>query len=213
MDQSNIKEQNIRNVIKVAQRLFLEEGAGKTSINRIAREAGLSATSIYRYFENKDNLIFAVWKDSLIIFYDELLPYYEEKSKDLQTGYERFLCCLQCHIDIYNKFPNWLTYTREMFSTVDTRPHRKEDYTSEAGKVDAYWEFYNKEIPIPILKALKDGVEDGSIRSDINIYEVYQIIFNVYTGQNIYQYFTGSSQPTDIYILTVKMLAQYLKAQ
>ena len=99
-----------------------------------------------------------------------------------------------------------------MFSTVDTRPHRKEEYVSEAGKVDAYWEFYNKEIPIPILKALKDGVEDGSIRSDINVYEVYQIIFNVYTGQNIYQYFTGSSQPTDIYILTVKMLAQYLKA-
>lgn len=213
MDQSNIREKNRHTVIKAAQRLFLEEGTNRTSINRIAGEAGLSATSVYRYFENKDNLIFAVWKDSLITFYNELMPYYEEKAAGLKTGYERFLCCLQCHIDIYNRFPSWLTYTREMFSTVETQPHRRDEYDSEAGKVDAYWEFYNKEIPLPILKALQDGVKDGSIRGDVNVYEVYQLVFNVYTGQNIYQYFTGSSQPTDIYALTVKMLAQYLKAE
>lgn len=212
MDQSLVREQNRNRVIKAAQNLFLENGVNNTSISRIAKEVGLSETSVYRYFQNKDNIVYAVWKDSLITFYQELLPIYEQKAVLLTNGYEKFLCCLQCHIDLYAKYPRWLVYTREMFSTVDTESHRKQDDIEDDQRVDAFWEFYGKEIPLPILKALQEGVEDGSIRSDINVYEVYQIVFNVYTGHNIYQYFTKASDPIDIFRLTVKLLADYLKA-
>ena len=213
MDQSIIREQNMKRVIKAAQDLFVANGVNNTSISQIARMVGLSDTSIYRYFQNKDNIVYAVWKDSLITFYNELMPVYEKKAANLPNGYEKFLCCIQCHIDLYKEYPRWLIYTREMFSNVATQPHRKNDNIDQEQKVDAFWEFYGREIPLPILKALQEGVEDGSIRSDVNIYEVYQLVFNVYTGHNIFQYFTHSSDPTDIFTLTVKLLADYLKAE
>lgn len=211
MDQSEVRERNIRKVIKTAQDLFVEYGVNKTPISRIAQECGLSEMSIYRYFQNRDNLVFAVWRDSLNTFYNTLMPLYNERSKNLTTGYERFFCCIDCEIEIYTQYPRWIIYTREMFSAVDTQPHRREPGET-GGEVDAYWEFYGREIPLPLQTALEQGLQDGSIRPDINIYEVYQLIFNVYTGHNIYEHFTGSHDPTDIFRLTVKILKEYIKA-
>lgn len=213
MDQSHIREKNMIRVIKTAQELFLQNGVQNTSINRIAKAAGLSATSLYRYFDNKDNIVFWTWKDSLLTFYDTLMPLYNARCHNAKNGYEKFLICLDCHVEIYQKEPTWLEYTREMFTSVSTQPHRKEhnEARKESTKVDAFWEFYGREIPLPILKALQEGVEDGSIRQDVNIYELYQLVFNVYTGCNIYQYFSSDTDPLSIFTLTKSMLKDYIK--
>ena len=50
MAASKERDQNIQKVIKAAQSLFISEGVAATSINRIAREAGLTPMSVYRYF-------------------------------------------------------------------------------------------------------------------------------------------------------------------
>ena len=42
MAASKERDQNIQKVIKAAQSLFISEGVAATSINRIAREAGLT---------------------------------------------------------------------------------------------------------------------------------------------------------------------------
>ncbi len=213
MNQGEIKERNMTKVIKTAQNLFLINGVNKTSISRIAKECDLSEMSIYRYFGNKDTLNYFVWKDSLNTFYNELMPAYQKRCETLTTGYEKFLACMEEHLKIYDTNPEWLSYTREMFSSVDTQPHRQTQEEFEFGKVDAFWEFYGKEIPLPIQHALEEGVADGSIRNDINIWEVYQLIFNVYTGQNIYRYFTGTGEDTDIFRFTINLLADFIKAR
>lgn len=47
-------------MIEVAHRLFLEEGFGATSIDRIAQEAGVSAPTVYAQFGSKVGLLSAV---------------------------------------------------------------------------------------------------------------------------------------------------------
>ena len=69
MKQKDEREYNINRVIKVARELFINEGVNNTSINRIAQEADLSSMSIYRYFNNKDTLVYLVWQDALSTFY------------------------------------------------------------------------------------------------------------------------------------------------
>lgn len=52
-------------VVKIAQDLFIDEGVAVTSVNRIAKEAGLTPMSVYRYFGTKDGLVIAAWRDAL----------------------------------------------------------------------------------------------------------------------------------------------------
>ena len=65
----NIKSQGKREeVLAVASECFLNKGYDGTSINVMAREAGISKESIYRYFGSKEDLFFAVVERELDIY-------------------------------------------------------------------------------------------------------------------------------------------------
>ena len=89
---------------------------------------------------------------------------------------------MRAYYSLYEEFPNWYKYTHEMFTY-----RFSHDETADCGMSSVFWSHYDKEIPIPALKALKDGVEDGSIRKDINIYAIYQILLNAFTGVTLYE--------------------------
>lgn len=206
MNQSEERMQNIQKVIKTAQKLFLDAGIASVSINRIASEAGLTPMSVYRYFGSKDKLIDAVWQDALVVFYDDFMKRYQAAAADKPSGYERFLSCLELYISVYSEFPQWFKYTREMFSHTSTFC-----ITHSQDMEHVFWRYFDKEIPIPLLKALKDGVADGSVKPEINIYQVYQIIHNVYTGTSIYSSVFSDADPLDTIRFTKDLIANYIK--
>ena len=47
-------------MVEAATRAFLESGYAESSVNRIAEDAGVSIKTLYRHFENKDDLFSAV---------------------------------------------------------------------------------------------------------------------------------------------------------
>jgi AcrR family transcriptional regulator len=47
-------------IVKAAFAAFLEDGYAGSSVNRIAEEAGVSIKTLYRHFDNKDDLFVAV---------------------------------------------------------------------------------------------------------------------------------------------------------
>lgn len=47
-------------LVAAAKRAFLEKGYAETSVNKIAADAGVSIKTLYRHFENKDDLFSAV---------------------------------------------------------------------------------------------------------------------------------------------------------
>ena len=198
--------QNTQKVIKTAQRLFLNEGIASVSINKIAAEAGLTPMSVYRYFGSKDKLIAAVWQDALVVSYDDFMKRYHAITADMTTGYERFVACMELYIAVYSEFPQWFRYTREMFSHTSTF-----SIAHSQDMEHVFWKYFDKEIPIPLLKALKDGVADGSLKPDINIYQVYQIVHNVYTGTSIYSNVYPDFDPFDTIKFTKELIANYIK--
>lgn len=52
-------------LIRACRQLLLEEGYRNCSLRKIAREAGVTATSVYLHFESKDELIHAVMERSI----------------------------------------------------------------------------------------------------------------------------------------------------
>ena len=53
-------EEKREEIVTAARRLFVEGGYEATSMNRLAKEAGVAANTIYWYFEDKDDVLVAV---------------------------------------------------------------------------------------------------------------------------------------------------------
>jgi TetR/AcrR family transcriptional repressor of mexJK operon len=56
-------------ILKAALAAFLEDGYAGSSVNRIAEDAGVSIKTLYRHFENKDDLFVAVIHDACTAHY------------------------------------------------------------------------------------------------------------------------------------------------
>src|SRR3546814_5567942 len=50
-------------IVEAARRQFLDSGYAESSVNRIAAEAGVSIKTLYRHFDNKDDLFQAVMEE------------------------------------------------------------------------------------------------------------------------------------------------------
>jgi AcrR family transcriptional regulator len=61
-----------RRILDTAGSLFLEHGYEGLSMRQIAERIGYSATTIYRYYENKDDLLFAIVYEGFIRFGKQL---------------------------------------------------------------------------------------------------------------------------------------------
>lgn len=206
MANERIRDENRQRVIRVAQELFISEGVAATSINRIAKEAGLSAMSVYRYFGTKSGLVLAVWRDALSIFYEGYMQRYSKRAEGLNNGYEKCVAAMEEYNNTYLLFPAWYRYTREMLS-----------YTAspEGSGIDMngiFWQFCDREIPLPIVHSLEEGIADGSVRSDVNIRMLLQLIVNAYTGVDIYGDSENELLPINELDLCSKIIARYIKA-
>jgi TetR/AcrR family transcriptional repressor of mexJK operon len=61
-------------ILKAALAAFLEDGYAGSSVNRIAEDAGVSIKTLYRHFENKDDLFVAVIHDACTAHYGSEEP-------------------------------------------------------------------------------------------------------------------------------------------
>jgi AcrR family transcriptional regulator len=63
-ERKNRERKNMRRVIlDTAMKLFLEEGFEKVTMRRIAEIIEYSPASIYSYFENKDDILYALYRE------------------------------------------------------------------------------------------------------------------------------------------------------
>jgi AcrR family transcriptional regulator len=62
------KESLRRTILDAAGALFLEHGYEGLSMRQIAERIGYSATTIYRYYEDKDDLLFAIVQEGFLRF-------------------------------------------------------------------------------------------------------------------------------------------------
>ena len=60
-----------KNILQVAEKLFSEKGFNGTSVNNIAKTAGVNKALIYYYFKDKNDIIVSLFKNIV----DELVEY------------------------------------------------------------------------------------------------------------------------------------------
>mgnify|MGYP003598766921 CR=1 FL=1 len=155
------KEEKRCDIALAAMDIFCEKGIALTTIDDIAKSAGVAKGTIYLYFKNKEEIIFAIWdkiftlhietfersikptmraKDKILTFFH--FSAFEEKSSDIMRLYHHFVSAM----------------------LVDT-----------TGLYAAYFEqFFQQDYDL-ILSCLKEGVASGEFK-EVDVHLLTQSI-------------------------------------
>lgn len=113
-------------IIQAAERLFEHFGYGKTTVDEIAREAGIGKGTIYLQFQSKEDLAFA-WIDQI---HDQLYAALQETAASSEPAevrlrsmlvyrvmarYDRFARCARSMDDAFLSLKNKLVPKRDAF--------------------------------------------------------------------------------------------------
>ncbi len=82
-------------ILETSRHLLYSEGHKALSMRAIAKEVGVSATSIYLHFENKDHLMHTLIEESV----EELGDHIEEKVREKTTVLDRFEASINAYVE------------------------------------------------------------------------------------------------------------------
>jgi len=174
------KKQRQHDIINAAEKLFFSRGYDKVSMNDIALEVELSKATLYLYFQNKKSLFFAIVLRGTKILNSIIRETVEKEDKGIdkiaayRNAYNKFTCNYPDHVNIYNYFRSGRfnvdadgsdeRKTKSSKSPKDSIPYELECET-EISKL-------RKERFSILCKSVQTGLDDGSIRQDVDPVEV-----------------------------------------
>ncbi len=74
-------------------------GVDNTSLNDIARDAGVSRKTIYSYYENREQLIIAAIEHKAEIYVAEIIEFISQFETPEERLVEAVICCLDKLVD------------------------------------------------------------------------------------------------------------------
>jgi TetR/AcrR family transcriptional regulator len=148
------KEQRSKEILDTAERLFFSQGYDDVSMDEIARGVELNKATLYLYFKNKEALFAAVVLRGIGILQEK----FGECLKTRTTGIDKIALMGQAYYRFSQEHPDYLRlikfYGTERFS-------QENPCTAEIGKG------YGS-CRLILRDAVREGIEDGTIRSDLD---------------------------------------------
>lgn len=150
------KLQKRQNIINAAERVFFSKGYDTTKMEDIAAEAEFSKGTLYLYFKSKEELYLEIVSRAERILYD----LFEKAMVDEPNGLYRVRAIGEAFMKFYVEYPEY--HSALMYDQA------KEAIPSEIDICETIHEDNKKHANKLLVEALQLGIEDGSIRADIN---------------------------------------------
>ena len=156
---TDTKKNRRRVIIAAALKKFASKGFIGASISEISKEAGISDVTLYEYFKNKENLLFAIPEEITRKNIEEIthaLTYIEgaeNKIRAILLGYFR----------LYEENPDYTSLVLLQLR-VNRNFHESDSYNLV------------REPARLLLNAIKEGVEAGELKADIDPYLVRSML-------------------------------------
>jgi len=154
-------------ILEAAENLFVEKGLAETTMSEIAEAAEISRRTLYRYYASKEDLAFAVEGRIFILFYHDL----EKNLKHLSgTGYEKLawlLKSLPLYIEEHKKEVKFTGVFDHYFAGEYPGSPESEKF------IQIIQEDGN-----PVAEIIRQGIQDGSIRKNIDAFLTARTIGN-----------------------------------
>ncbi|MEH7351403.1 TetR/AcrR family transcriptional regulator [Gottfriedia acidiceleris] len=154
-------------ILTAAQHLFLERGLGVVKLNDIVKHCGISKVTFYKYYKSIDEVIFAV-QMSLLEKFNEQDKNWESKGKN---GWEKMEYVLRIQKETFQTEHAAISFIG-LFDM-----HYRDHYPTPELE-NAFLDLLKKGRS-HFKNILLEGIQDGSIRNDIEIRTLQFTISNV----------------------------------
>lgn len=183
------RETNKERVIAQALICFVEQGIEAAKISEIAQRSGVTERSVYRYFASKTDLVL----ETALLFWSEAMEQVEaqvrrELRKDM-CGAERVGRILRGYARLYFTHRQMLVFV-----------HEAEAYLNRCGKallVENKPPAAFEDRAGPLSAAIYKGMEDGSVRTDIDMASLYYNTYDAMLGLIQKLAIVGRNDPAD----------------
>jgi AcrR family transcriptional regulator len=121
-----IREKSREKILSAALDLFANKGYDSTSIDSIAKKAGISKGLIYNYYESKQSILLAIFED--VMNEGEKMV---SKQKQIKDPYVRIRGMIDMVFDMMDKSPEYL----KLLMVLSLQPGVMEDTKDFTGKM------------------------------------------------------------------------------
>ena len=193
-DRREFEKDNRRNdILNAAENLFFSQGFENVSLNEIAKKVHLGRSTIYLYFENKEELFFAIVLRGALILH----KFVNEEVQKVDSSIEKLAAFRKAYYNFANNYPDHLKSYNYLFSgRFDVGAFEKTEHKISSIAESKYYKEYKKLLngnlkffPIPkytageylneivclrsemldiLCKSIEQGKGEGIIRQDIN---------------------------------------------
>lgn len=196
------KELRRNDIIEAAEKLFFSRGYDNVSMRDIAGDVELSKATLYLYFENKEELFFAIVLRGTQILHKII----EEEVEKEEKGIKKIGAFKNAYIGFINEYSNYFkAYNYLQSGRFDLTDILSSDYIKEmmekgrissvlpsalpssAISVSEYLKdifSLRKEIFFILSDSIKMGIDEGEIRSNIDPLELAVILVIIYENMN-----------------------------
>ena len=207
MMKEKVKEMKRDFIIEVAKDLFFEKGYENTSIDEVAKSAGISKSTLYTYVKGKEDLFISIHLNGMKLRVRQLKAEMNSKT----TGYDKIYVFGEVYYNFYKLNPGFF------------KLHMFEDYNSinkDKVEVDVYKEFDDllDEVIELVRNAFELGIQDGSLKPDLNIeycdkYLAYNLrtILNVAFTPDKTKQISDGFDDRDFYFQYLNMFMDFVK--
>lgn len=189
------KEEFRREILNSARELFLKDGYEKFSMRRLAKRIDYSPTTIYLYFKDKDELLFAICEEVAEQFLSNLCHIREHQSKPLNALRQALLYFIDFGFDNPNQYKVYF------FGRSNVYGAKEEFMERESMARDSYLEF---------RKIVEACIEAGKLRR-INIDVLTQVLATATHGLIVMTTYNKSFPWADRKVLAQTLVDGLLK--
>ena len=167
-------------ILAAAEDTFAKKGYFETTIAEIAREAGVAEGTIYEYFANKKDLLYAVPEKKSVEYSEFVLNHLQ----GIKGALNKIRKIIWCHLYFFRTNPN---FTKIMTLEIRIDPDYYESKTYENLKL--YSDL--------VLNIVRDGIENGEIATHINPHIVRDMIMGTIEHVSIPSLIFGRDIPLE----------------
>ncbi len=154
------RERRVEDIESAARAAFSERGYAATSIADIAAGAGVVEGTIYKYFDNKRDLLIKV----LSSWYQEAILDYMKNLVNIEGVRNRLRFIIGQHLALIKD-------SRDLSLLMFIEVRGSSDY------FDSQLHVLNREYTHVLVKVIHEGIESGEFRSDIPVGLVRDLVF------------------------------------
>jgi AcrR family transcriptional regulator len=164
------KEKRRQEIIDAAERTFFSRGLDNATMEDVARDAELSKGTLYLYFKSKEDLYLAIILRGITI----LRSMFDAAVQAQDTGLEKINAVGRAYIEFYKHHRNYFN-AMLYFESSCFEAHDEFGYASECADQSSH-------AMTACAEAVQAGIEDGTIRTDLNAMKVALTLYGLLTG-------------------------------